>query len=127
MRREEVLKGVLRNYARFYAHKAFFEYPFIPDPFKRRYMLGCLKAFMKTTATKRFYDLGRLRQRGLHTEVDFGFDESKILTRQEIIELQERRPDLKADVNFAGTVLACGGPREHTDAHLAEETVVNGD
>lgn len=127
MRREEVLKGVLRNYARFYAHKAFFEYPFIPDPFKRRYMLGCLKAFMKTTATKRFYDLGRLRQRGLHTEVDFGFDESKILTRQEIIELQERRPDLKADVNFAGTVLACGGPGAHTDAHLAEETVVNGD
>ncbi len=41
--------------------KAFLEYPFIKDEFKRRYMMGCLKAFAKTTATKKFYDLERLK------------------------------------------------------------------
>ena len=65
MTREQVLKGVLKNYARFYMRKAFLEYPFIRDQFKRRYMMGCLKAFAKTTATKKFYDLERLKCNGL--------------------------------------------------------------
>jgi len=42
MEREDVLKGVLHSYARFYARKSFLDYPFIKDPEKRRYMLGCL-------------------------------------------------------------------------------------
>jgi len=64
MERDDVLKGVLRNYGRFYMRKAFLQYPFIRgDKLKRRYMLGCLKAFAKTTATKKFYDLERLKVR----------------------------------------------------------------
>ena len=63
MERDDVLKGVLRNYGRFYMRKAFLQYPFIRDRFKRRYMLGCLKAFARTTATKKFYDLERLKVR----------------------------------------------------------------
>jgi anaerobic magnesium-protoporphyrin IX monomethyl ester cyclase len=109
MEREAVLKGVLRNYGRFYMRKAFLEYPWIKDPFKRRYMLGCLKAFAKTTFTKRFYDIGRVHADGT---VDLGFDEARVLTREQIAELKERR-DLAADVNFDGTVTACGAPR-HT-------------
>ncbi|MDE2305328.1 MAG: magnesium-protoporphyrin IX monomethyl ester anaerobic oxidative cyclase [Gammaproteobacteria bacterium] len=112
MSREQVLKGVLKNYARFYLRKTFLEYPWIRDRFKRRYMLGCLKAFAKTTATKKFYDLERLRYKGLSAEVDLGFDQSKVLTRDQIAVLKQRRADLEADVNFRGTpvkVMACGG------------------
>jgi hypothetical protein len=54
------------------------------DPFKRCYLLGCLWAFAKTTLNKRFYNLKRIKQKGLHTEIDFGFDQSKILTREQI-------------------------------------------
>lgn len=60
MTREQVLKGVLKNYARVYMRKSFLEYPWIKDKFRRRYMLGCLKAFAKTTASKVSYDLERL-------------------------------------------------------------------
>jgi len=115
MTREQVLKGVLKNYARFYMRKSFFEYPWIRDKFKRHYMLGCLKAFAKTTITKKFYDLGRVKRKGFSTEVDLGFDETKVLTSEQIAELKLSRPDLTADVNFKGTpikVLACGGPSD---------------
>jgi len=110
MDREDVLKRVLRNYARFYIRKTFLEYPFIKDKFKRKYMFGCLKAFAKTTATKKFYDLERLKFRGLSTEVDLGFDQSKILTPSQI-GAAKARTELAADVNFAG-ISACGAPKE---------------
>lgn len=99
MRREDVLRGVLRNYGRFYARKSV-EYLFTRDRFKRRYLLGCLRAFMKTTVTKRFYDLGRVQRRGLRTTVDLGFDESRVLTREEIARQKVERPDLAADMHF---------------------------
>jgi anaerobic magnesium-protoporphyrin IX monomethyl ester cyclase len=105
MSREQVLKGVLKNYARFYMRKTFFEYPWIRDRFKRRYMLGCLKAFAKTTATKQFYDLERVNF-GLHAQVDLGFDESKVLSREQIVALRTNRPDLSADVDYVGTAAA---------------------
>jgi anaerobic magnesium-protoporphyrin IX monomethyl ester cyclase len=120
MTREQVLKGVLKNYARFYMRKAFFEYPFIRDKFKRKYMMGCLKAFAKTTATKKFYDLERLKMNGLSAQVDLGFDETKVLSRDQIAALRSDRPELEADVNFLGTplrrplkVMACGGVERH--------------
>ena len=106
MTREEVLKGVLRNYARFYSRK-FIEYWFEKDPFKRRYLLGCLWAFVKTTLNKRFYNLKRVKQKGLHAEIEFGFDESRILTAEQMAQLKRDRP---ADVDSIGTVSACGGP-----------------
>ena len=119
--REQVLKGVMRNYARFYMRKTFFEYPWIRDKFKRRYMLGCLKAFAKTTATKKFYDLERLKFNGASMQWDLAFDESKVLNREQIAELKRARPDLAADVDFKGRgkkvdvpvkVMACGGGTE---------------
>lgn len=101
MDREDVLKGVLRNYTRFYMRKAFLEYPFIKDPFKRRYMLGCLRAFMKTTVTRRFYDLGRVHVRGTQLEIDLGFDESRVLTPEQIAALKQQKV-LNADTTFGG-------------------------
>lgn len=130
MTREQVLKGVLRNYARFYMRKSFLEYPWIRDKFKRRYMLGCLKAFAKTTVTKKFYDLERLKYKGgLTTEVDLGFDESKILTAEQIAQLKRDRPDLSADVDFKGTpirVMACGGSDDQIEDESPEAELTNG-
>jgi hypothetical protein len=120
MDREDVLKGVLRNYARFYMRKAFFEYLFIRDPFKRKYMLGCLKAFMKTTVTKRFYDIGRVHMQGGQLEVDLGFDESRVYTREQIAERKASRPDFSADVTFGGAIPAGIDPEEvkHQEENL---------
>ncbi len=126
--REQVLKGVLKNYARFYLRKTFLSYPWIRDRFKRRYMLGCLKAFAKTTATKKFYDLERLKYNGLSAQVDLGFDQSKVLRPEQIAALRAQRPDLDADVDYRGTplripvkVMACGGSEQHgpTDPEAA--------
>jgi anaerobic magnesium-protoporphyrin IX monomethyl ester cyclase len=116
MSREQVLKGVLKNYARFYMRKTFFEYPWIRDGFKRRYMLGCLKAFAKTTATKKFYDLERLKVDG---DVDLGFDETKVLSREQIAELKRRRPELGADVDFTGSANAGAVPGDTRAARAA--------
>lgn len=122
--REQVLKGVLKNYARFYMRKTFFEYPWIRDRFKRRYMLGCLKAFAKTTATKKFYDLERLKYRGLSAQVDLGFDGSRVLSSEELANVRSTRPELSGDTEFGvplpirkrerapARVLACGGGDE---------------
>ncbi|MBE9228770.1 magnesium-protoporphyrin IX monomethyl ester anaerobic oxidative cyclase [Phormidium sp. LEGE 05292] len=111
MTREEVLKGVLRNYARFYSWK-FLEYWLEKDPFKRRYLLGCLWAFVKTTLNKRFYNLNRVKQKGLHTEIEFGFDESKILSAEQMALLRQEKP---ADIDSLGTISACGGPNDASE------------
>ena len=121
MTRDEVLKGVLKNYARFYMLKSFLSYPWQRDSFKRKYLMGCLKAFAKTTWTKKFYDLERLKFNGVNAEWDLGFDESKVLNGEQIAALKRDRPDLEADVDYKGKgkgrfpgrrpakVMACGG------------------
>jgi anaerobic magnesium-protoporphyrin IX monomethyl ester cyclase len=48
MDRSELLDRVMNNYRRFYMRKTFLEYPWIRDKAKRSYMLGCLKAFVKS-------------------------------------------------------------------------------
>jgi anaerobic magnesium-protoporphyrin IX monomethyl ester cyclase len=108
MTRDQVLKGVLRNYARFYMKKTFFSYPFQRDSFKRKYLMGCLRAFAKTTFTKKFYDLERLKFTTSGADVDFGFDESKVFTREQLLTIAEARPELAADVDFAGSVPVMG-------------------
>lgn len=108
MTREEVLQGVLGNYAKFYMRKTI-EYWFEKDPFKRRYLLGCLWAFAKTTWNKRFYNLKRVKRKGLHTEIEFGFDSSKILSPEEIA---QRKQTQTADIDFVGTLSACGAPND---------------
>jgi anaerobic magnesium-protoporphyrin IX monomethyl ester cyclase len=115
--REDLLKGVLNNYARFYSRKAL-EFWFEKDAFKRRYLLGCLWAFAKTTLNKRFYNLKRVKQKGLHTEIEFGFDESRILTQEQ---LAQRKQQLRADVDFAGTVSACGAPNDLPEYREADQ------
>ena len=51
--------GVMKNYRRFYSRKALFHYPWRGTGFRRRYLLGCLKAFLKAGFQRKFYDLGK--------------------------------------------------------------------
>ncbi len=128
MEREDVLKGVLKSYARFYMRKSFLDYPFIKDPQKRRYMMGCLKAFAQTTLSKRFYDLGRVKRKGFQIDVDLQFDQSRILSRDEIAKLKASRPDLSADMMQGGNledVSVCGAPRD-LEYHEPEDISVCG-
>jgi len=118
MEREEVLKGVLKSYARFYARKTFFGYPWIKDPYVRKYMLGCLKAFAQTTITKRFYDIDRVKTKNRKIEIDLGFDKSRILTQNEVKNLKELRPEMVADMSFG--LKEAGYQREH-DEHNWDE------
>jgi anaerobic magnesium-protoporphyrin IX monomethyl ester cyclase len=79
MDRTELLDRVMNNYRRFYMRKTFFEYPWIRDKVKRKYMLGCLKAFLKSGFERTFYDLGRVGYWGPQSakNVDFGFNETR--------------------------------------------------
>ena len=118
MEREDVLKLVLKSYARFYARKTFFGYPWIKDPYVRKYMLGCLKAFAQTTITKRFYDIDRVKTKNRKIEIDLGFDKSRILTQNEVKNLKELRPEMVADMSFG--LKEAGYQREH-DEHNWDE------
>ncbi|MBF0585795.1 magnesium-protoporphyrin IX monomethyl ester anaerobic oxidative cyclase [Prosthecochloris sp. N3] len=118
MEREDVLKGVLKSYGRFYARKTFFSYPWIKDPYVRKYMLGCLKAFAQTTITKRFYDIDRVKTKNRKVEIDLGFDKSRILTQEEVKNLKEKRPEMIADMSFG--LKEAGYQREH-DEHDWDE------
>ena len=118
MEREDVLKLVLKSYARFYARKTFFGYPWIKDPYVRKYMLGCLKAFAQTTITKRFYDIDRVKTKNNKIEIDLGFDKSRILSQDEVKNLKELRPEMVADMSFG--LKEAGYQREH-DEHNWDE------
>ncbi len=131
MDRAELLDRVMRNYRRFYLRKSFLEYPWIRDKAKRRYMLGCLKAFAKSGFKRTFYDLGRVGYWGPQTKktVDFRFDESrrpvsKEALRETIAEvdagwvtihaakLELAKRKAAAD---ATAPMACGGGKEQWD------------
>ena len=118
MEREDVLKLVLKSYARFYARKTFFGYPWIKDPYVRKYMLGCLKAFAQTTITKRFYDIDRVKTKNNKIEIDLGFDKSRILSQDEVKNLKELRPEMVADMSFG--LKEAGYQSEH-DEHNWDE------
>jgi len=87
MTRSEVFNGVMKNYRRFYMRKSFLSYPWIRDRYKRKYMLGCLKAFLKSSFERRFYDLGRINYVG-QKEIDFKFDEAKSAGAEQLVQLR---------------------------------------
>ncbi|NTV63678.1 MAG: magnesium-protoporphyrin IX monomethyl ester anaerobic oxidative cyclase [Oscillochloris sp.] len=143
MTRDEVLDHVMRNYRRFFMHKTFLDYPFIKDKFRRRYMLGCLWAFVRSALQRRFYDLGRVRYWGLLTKFNWDFDESRTALNPsqiapdeiEVAKLRQRRDKAisksaqaskPAEVNKpVETVSVCGAPRDLVyDPDAAQETDV---
>jgi len=75
MERGQLLDHVMSIYRRFYVRKSLFSYPWTRDKGRRKYLLGCLKAFAKAGFQRSFYDLGRVHYWGSSKTVDF--DEHK--------------------------------------------------
>jgi anaerobic magnesium-protoporphyrin IX monomethyl ester cyclase len=122
MDRAELLDRVMNNYRRFYMKKALFHYPWRGTGFRRRYLLGCLKAFLRAGVQRTFYDLGKVGYWGPQTKgkVDFQFDETRRIAPAQMedwaamhdrkIKAAERKAAVKAQLKFEReTVLACGG------------------
>lgn len=86
MTRGELLDGVMKNYRRFYMRKALFHYPWRGTGFRRRYLLGCLKAFLRAGVGRTFYDLGKAGYWGPQTKgkVDFHFDETRTIAEAQM-------------------------------------------
>ncbi|QYK40589.1 MAG: magnesium-protoporphyrin IX monomethyl ester anaerobic oxidative cyclase [Paracoccaceae bacterium] len=141
MTRGELLDGVMKNYRRFYMRKALFHYPWRGTGYRRRYLLGCLKAFLKAGVGRTFYDLGKAGYWGPQTKgkVDFHFDETRTIAEAQMADWEasadraaraaERREAVKAQMQEraaeraafrmpgdGAAPMACGGGR----AQMAE-------
>lgn len=130
MDRSELLDKVMHNYRRFYMIKALFHYPWRGTGFRRRYLLGCLKAFAKAGFARTFYDLGKVGYTGPQSKgkVDFHFDETRKIAPAQIADWEaaadkaakakERREALRdqgkerAREREMAKVMACGGGDE---------------
>jgi anaerobic magnesium-protoporphyrin IX monomethyl ester cyclase len=127
MTRGRLLEGVLNNYRRFYMRKALFHYPWRGTGYRRRYLLGCLKAFLKAGVQRQFYDLGKHGYFSLKSrdKLDFGFDSSRQIAEAQMADWEasadraaraaERREAVRAqgkaraEERNAAKVMACGG------------------
>ena len=139
MERGELLDGVMKNYRRFYMKKALFHYPWRGTGFRRRYLLGCLKAFLKAGFQRTFYDLGKVGYWGPQTKkkVDFKFDKSRKIAKAQLEDwesAQDRAARLRAQKAAGQTesvsipveaIKACGGGDQQLDEskRQAEDTV----
>jgi anaerobic magnesium-protoporphyrin IX monomethyl ester cyclase len=143
MDRAELLDRVMHNYRRFYMHKALFSYPWAGTGERRRYLLGCLKAFLKSGFERKFYDLGKNNYWGPQSKdkVDFHFDKNR--TRYEGDEGEWKtkhnrkiKGDRQAELMSAEAVRqlaasqaaaqasACGGGKDQlSDAEIEARTV----
>jgi anaerobic magnesium-protoporphyrin IX monomethyl ester cyclase len=90
MDRGELLDRVMNNYRRFYMKKALFHYPWRGTGFRRRYLLGCLKAFAKAGFARTFYDLGKAGYWGPQSKdkVDFHFDTTRKIAKAQLDDWQ---------------------------------------
>ncbi|PPQ38218.1 anaerobic Mg-protoporphyrin IX monomethyl ester oxidative cyclase [Rhodoblastus acidophilus] len=130
MDRGELLDRVMNNYRRFYFKKALFSYPWAGSGMRRRYLLGCLKAFLKAGFQRKFYDLGKVGYWGPQSKnkVDFHFDESRKMdaaTTGDWKAAAERSRKMQAQMNPAD-IKNCGGGDEQMseeDMEGIDETV----
>jgi anaerobic magnesium-protoporphyrin IX monomethyl ester cyclase len=129
MDRGELLDRVMNNYRRFFMNKSFFQYPFTKDKLRRKYLMGCLKAFAKSGFQRTFYDLGRVGYWGPQTKktVQFGFDASRRIepaTAEALSRVDDswvtmhgpkiemRRRKGEDNMKLAEAAMACGGGHE---------------
>lgn len=126
MDRAELLDRVMHNYRRFYMHKALFSYPWAGTGQRRRYLLGCLKAFLKSGVERKFYDLGRVGYWGPQSKrrVDFKFDRKRQIAKAQMEDWQAA-----ADKSRKGRrtipiepVKACGGGSEQLPERVESPT-----
>ena len=134
--RGRLLNGVMKNYRRFYMRKALFHYPWRGTGFRRRYLLGCLKAFLKAGFARTFYDLGKAGYWGPQDKdkVHFDFDESRTVAEAQMEDWEaaadraaraaERREAVRAQgkaraAERLAAVKACGGSDLQMDGSSA--------
>jgi anaerobic magnesium-protoporphyrin IX monomethyl ester cyclase len=111
MDRGELLDRVMNNYRRFYMQKALFSYPWAGTGLRRRYLLGCLKAFLRSGFKRTFYDLGKVGYWGPQTKkkVDFHFDTTRKIAAAQTADWQASADkSRKASKPQVATMTACG-------------------
>jgi anaerobic magnesium-protoporphyrin IX monomethyl ester cyclase len=134
MDRATLLDRVMANYRRFYMRKALFHYPWRGTGFRRRYLLGCLKAFLKAGFQRTFYDLGKVNYWGPQSKkgVHFDFDETRTIAEAQLEDweasadkarkarekMAARMKQGEAAPSDAGSVMACGGGSEQKEELL---------
>ena len=138
MDRAELLDRVMHNYRRFFMNKAFLQYPFTKDKERRKYLMGCLKAFAKSGFQRTFYDLGRVGYWGPQSKkrVNFQFADQRVHARPDKAaiaraddgwvtmhgpKIEMRRK--KGEEIAAAAISACGGGTEQLSDEQAEEIV----
>jgi anaerobic magnesium-protoporphyrin IX monomethyl ester cyclase len=111
MDRSELLDRVMNNYRRFYMKKALFSYPWSGTGARRRYLLGCLKAFLKSGFERKFYDLGKVGYWGPQSKkkVNFHFDESRHLAAAQMADWEAAADRTRKAKAPPVPVIACGG------------------
>ncbi|MCF1503912.1 magnesium-protoporphyrin IX monomethyl ester anaerobic oxidative cyclase [Afifella sp. H1R] len=129
MDRATLLDRVMHNYRRFYMRKMLFHYPWIRDKTLRRYMMGCLKAFMRSGMRREFYDLGRVNYWGPQSKkkVDFGFDETRTLDRRQLADLKSAPPPRKLKKKRVPAEVAANGVNGANGANGHAEEIDEGD
>jgi len=90
MDRATLLDRVMHNYRRFYSRKALFHYPWRGSGYRRKYLLGCLKAFAKAGFARTFYDLGKANYWGPQSKekVNFNFDRTRTIAKAQMDDWQ---------------------------------------
>ena len=130
MDRAELLDRVMHNYRRFFMNKSFFQYPWEKEKLRRKYLMGCLKAFAKSGFQRTFYDLGRVGYWGPQSKkkVDFAFADQRVHARPDAaaiaaadeawvtmhgpkIEMRRKKGEEIAAAALA-QIAACGGGSE---------------
>jgi anaerobic magnesium-protoporphyrin IX monomethyl ester cyclase len=117
MDRGELLDRVMNNYRRFYMKKALFSYPWAGSGERRRYLLGCLKAFLKAGFERKFYDLGKVDYWGPQSrkKVDFHFDKTRTRPDPEKVEWQTTHNRKPKPAMTPEQIMACGGGHEQME------------
>ncbi len=133
MDRATLLDRVMHNYRRFYMIKALFHYPWRGTGYRRKYLLGCLKAFMKAGFQRTFYDLGKVGYWGPQTKkkVDFHFDDNRKIAEAQLEDWEaaaDRAKQLGRIKERVAAARACGGSTQQlpeADARPASSAAVH--
>jgi len=123
MDRGELLDRVMNNYRRFYMKKALFSYPWAGTGERRRYLFGCLKAFLKAGFERKFYDLGKVDYWGPQSreKVNFDFDTSRKRAADTDVEWRTTHNRGESSMSEAARAMACGGSTEQLDENFDVE------
>ena len=122
----------MNNYRRFYMKKALFSYPWAGSGQRRRYLLGCLKAFLKAGFERKFYDLGKVGYWGPQSrkKVDFHFDTSRKIEPAQMADwVANAERSRRARPNVAEAKACGGGTKQMAEddggvADVADDDVV---